>query len=219
MRFSISLGALVTLLALGSSGALGSQASDDAHCRPYYGSACSDAVGLWLPQFAQVGAGPAAAPTTVVDRIVDPASRGDAGFLGRQGPVDGTFFVYGNAGPPKGNVVYDRVHRIVFYDEGCCAWHHVALVSGVSAPPKTIATRPLAGIRSTRGIRLGDPSAKVLAIFGAATPRSVPGVANEKTLTFERDIINSKPSTPCEETMTFLFARDRLTAMDYGVAC
>jgi len=94
MRFSISLGALVSLLALCAAGALGSQASDDAHCRPYYGSACSDAVGMWLPQFAQVGAGPAALQRRSSIGL-SIRRGGDAGFLGQEGPVDGTFFVYG----------------------------------------------------------------------------------------------------------------------------
>jgi len=218
MRFSISLGALVTLLALGSSGALGSQASDDAHCRPYYGSACSDAVGLWLPQFAQVGAGPAAAPTTVVDRIVDPASRGDAGFLGRQGPVDGTFFVYGNAGPPKGNVVYDRVHRIVFYDEGCCAWHHVVLASNVGPPPKPLASRSLLKLRTALGIKLGDLPSRIRATYGPAPSHAVSGRPNEQLLRYVRPL-DAKRAPTCEATTTFLFDRGRLIGIDLEHAC
>jgi len=194
-----------------------------ASCRPYFGDACSEAMGRWLPRVPNASLEATSrykpAKTSVEDAIVDPAGTGEQRFLTMRGVVGGSLFVYGDAGPPRGHAIYDPTRRIAFYDEGCCAWHHVALVSGASAPPKTIATRPLAGVHSTRGIRLGDPTAKVLAIFGAATPRSVSGAANEKTLTFERDIINPKPDSPCEETMTFLFARDRLTAMDYGVAC
>jgi hypothetical protein len=40
---------------------------------------------------------------------------------------------------------------------------------------------------------LGDSPAKIVVIFGAATPHRVPGRANEKTLTFLRAIVNPKP--------------------------
>jgi hypothetical protein len=215
---------LVSVLYLVLASATGAAGADGlVSCRPYFGDACSEAMGRWLPRVPNASLADTSkdkpAKTPVTDSIVDPAGSGDQRFLTMRGVVGGSRFVYGEAGPPRGHAIYDPVRRIAFYDEGCCAWHHVALVSGASAPPKAIAMRSLAGVRTARGLRLGDPSAKVLAIFGSAAPQSVPGHANEKTLTFERDIINPKPDSPCEETMTFLFLLDRLTAMDFGEAC
>lgn len=190
----------------------------DAACRPYFGSACSAAIGRWLPNFPHVRRA-LATPTTVVDEIVDPAGPGQFRFLSQRGVYRGTLFVYGTAGPPKGHAVYDPVHKIAFYDEGCCSWHHVVVASNVPPPPKTIVARSLAGIRTKRGIRLGDPPSAISAIYGPALKGLSSGSAAKTMVSYSR--VEKYPSvySPCEASMTFLFVRDRLTAMDFTDAC
>ncbi len=190
----------------------------DASCRPYFGSACSEALGHWLPHIPndQFALGHA---TTVVDEIVDPAGRGEIHFRGQRGVYRGTFFVYGTAGPPRGSAVYDPVRRIAFYDEGCCAWHHVVVASNVPSPPKPIVMRSLAGVRTKRGIRLGDPRSAVLAVYGPALTHTVSGQPAQEIFSYSRVEKNPPPNSPCEASMTFLFTRNRLTAMDFTKAC
>jgi hypothetical protein len=150
---------------------------------------------------------------------VDPAGRGEIHFRGQRGVYRGTFFVYGTAGPQRGNAVYDPVHRIVFYDEGCCAWHHVVVASNVPSPPKTIATRSLMGVRTKREIRLGDPPSAVLAVYGPALTHTVSGRLAQEIISYSRVEKNLRPESPCEASMTFLFTRNRLTAMDFTEGC
>jgi hypothetical protein len=207
------------MLAVAGARAFASQASDDAQCRPYFGSACSDAVGLWLPRFAAIGSsGPSGTPTRVVDEIVDPAGRGKLAFLWLRGVVGGTFVVYGSAGPPRAHVVYDPVHRIAYYDEGCCSWHHVVLASNVNPPPKPIASRSLVELRTARGIELGDDASRILATYGPAPFHPEAGAPSEQFLRYHR-VLFHPGSSPCDAITTFLFDRGRLAAMDFQQAC
>jgi hypothetical protein len=193
-------------------------ADTDAACRPYFGSACSEAMGHWLPRFPQARRS-LVTPTTVADEIVDPAGPGEFRFESMRGVYRGTLFVYGTAGPPKGHAVYDPTHRIAFYDEGCCSWHHVVVASNVPPPPKTIVARSLAGIRTKRGIRLGDSPASISAIYGPARKRAVDESADKALLSYSRVVKYPGMSEPCEASMSFLFERDRLTAINFDDAC
>jgi hypothetical protein len=217
MRLFFFVVTLATMLVVGAR-PFASQASDDA-CRPYFGNACSDAVGNWLPRFAAIGfRGASGAPTRVVDEIVDPAGRGKLAFLWLRGVVGGTFFVYGSAGPPRAHVVYDPVHRIAYYDEGCCSWHHVVLASNVNPPPKPTASRSLVDLRTARGIGLGDDASRILATYGPAPFHWEVGAPGEQFLRYHRVLFNPG-SSPCDAITTFLFDRGRLTAMDFEQAC
>jgi hypothetical protein len=157
--------------------------------------------------------------TTVHDEVVDPRGRGGPAFLGQRDVLNGTWFVYGNAGPTKGSVVYDPVHHIAYYGEGCCAWHHVVIAANVQKPPKSVATRALTGLKTKRGIALGDPPSRIRSKYGAAPLLPIAGRTNEATLAYIRVIQPPKPFSPCEEANTFLFERGRLVAMDFTNAC
>jgi hypothetical protein len=194
------------------------ETDDDAACRPYFGRACSAALGRWLPSLPRAPRS-LVTSTTVVDEIVDPAGPGELRFENLRGVYRGTLFVYGTAGPPKGHAVYDPTHRIAFYDEGCCSWHHVVVASNVPPPPKTIVARSLTGIQTKRGIRLGDSPTAISATYGPAHERAVPGSAGKTLLAYRRVVNHPGVSEPCEASMTFLFERGRLTAMDFDDAC
>jgi hypothetical protein len=219
MRVLLPTCALATILALAGARAIASQASDDAECRPYFGNACSDAVGMWLPHFAAIGSAEPAAPTKVVDEIVDPAGRGEPEFLGQHSVYGGTFFVYGLAGPPRGHAIYDAVHHIAYYDEGCCSWHHVVLASNVKPPPKGLVSRSLVALRTKCGIKLGDPPSRIRATYGPAPFLAVAGAPEERRLRYVRALVSPGMSPPCDATTTFLFERGRLVGMDFSQAC
>lgn len=213
-----AVGVLALLLTCASANAAGTSV---AECGYDYGDACSPAMGAWLPRVPQsaMSEGTRPSTTSVHDEIIDPAGVGGPAFLGQRSVFSGTDFVYGKAGPPKGSAVYDPVHRIAYYAEGCCAWHHVVLASNVDAPPKHVATRILTGLRTRRGIALGDSPERVRATYGPAPLRPAPRRIEEATLAYIRVIRFPKPYSPCEEANTFLFQHGRLIAMDFTDAC
>jgi hypothetical protein len=190
-------------------------------CATYFHDACSPAIGAWLPRLPSTPGwafDTKAAPTSVEDEIRDPAGRGPRTFGHLHAVVDGTGFVYGMAGPPRGSLVYDPVARIAFYDEGCCAWHDVVVASDVSPPPKHVVARSLVAIRTKRGIALGAEPSAVRAVFGAAALSPVPNRADERLLVYRKPLGNPRDST-CDESYAFLFRRERLVLIDYGAAC
>jgi hypothetical protein len=154
----------------------------------------------------------------VVDTIIDPGGLEHPGSFGQGGPIFGTSFVYGNAGPTMGTAVYDRVHRIVYYAEGCCAWHHVVVASNVGPPPKLLVMRSLLKLRSSLGIKLGDPPSRIRATYGPAPFHSVPGSSTEQLLRYVRPLAVRRDPT-CDDMTTFLFNRGRLTGMDFRREC
>lgn len=185
---------------------------------PFFGSACSEPMGRWLPQIPNARE-LRVAPTTVADEIVDPAGRGELEFMEQRGVYQGTLFVYGKAGPPKGHAVYDPLHRIAYYDEGCCSWHHVVIASNVLPPPKKIATRSLTRLKTKRGVELGVEATLIRSIYGPATQRVVAKAPDQSTLSYTRAINHPAPYSPCEARTTFLFARNRLIGMDFTYSC
>jgi len=188
-------------------------------CRPYFGAACSEAIGKWLPRVPNAWMPRTLVTnTTVRDRIIDPAGSGPPAFLGMRGVYQGTHFVYGLAGPPQGHAVYDPVHRIAYYDEGCCSWHEVVVASNAKAPPKTMATRSLVGLRTQSGIRLGDKPSLVESIYGRAEFRSVARSSHQLTLSYYR-VVRYPKYSPCDERTTFLFADGELTAINIIDEC
>jgi hypothetical protein len=120
-------------------------------------------------------------------------------------PPDGTFFVYGNAGPPKGSLVYDYAHHIAYYGEGCCSWHEVVLAAGVSAPPKRVVSRNLSSVRTVRGIALVQSVAEVMRLYGSAHVAHVTGHAELQMLSYWHRFDRS-----CGQGGDFVFKNDRL---------
>ncbi len=192
----------------------------DAMCSRYFGSACSEAIGKWLPRVPNAWIAPTLAMrTTVRDHIIDPAGSGPLTFLGMRGVYRGTHFVYGSAGPPQGHAVYDPVHRIAYYDEGCCSWHELVIASNAKAPPKTIAMRSLVTLRTQKGIQLGDGPSLIESIYGWAQLRPVARASHQRTFSYYRVIKYSQVYSSCDEHTTFLFSYERLVAIDITDEC
>ena len=196
-----------------------------AECVRFYGSACSEALGAWLPHFVESGYAWEAGRATHIEKrdafvygsYVAPANVP----LGYVRPYDGTFFVYGNAGPPKGHVVFDYAHHIAFYSQGCCSGNDVVAVVGVADPPKRVVARDLSGLRTVRGVRLGMSPAGVMSIYGASHLLRVPNHGDLRLLAYTTwPPFHAVPSRdPCGQFQNFVFRYDRLISLQIGNGC
>ena len=132
---------------------------------------------------------------------------------------NGTAFAYGPAGPIRGRVVYDRVHRIVLYAKGCCAWRGFALTANVAPPPKPVAAADLSAVRTKRGVTLTMTPAQVERIYGTASPHPTKGRPGLSTLYYST--ITGGPNSPeaCGQFQSFSFKNGRLVSIELLVGC
>jgi len=196
-----------------------SDAAIEAQCRPYFHDACSEAMGHWLPGLGSVELSPGRATTLVArgDDFQYERRRGSAGVLDFSGPSDGTLFVFGSAGPPRGRAVYDYAHHIAFYNVGCCSWQAVTETADAPLPPKPLVGRDLLALSTARGIRLWQTEAEVTRIYGTATFLRVPRHPNVRVLSYAHEF----PFGPnrCWTTQTFFFREHRLIQIQLTNAC
>lgn len=194
--------------------------TNNPECMARFGNACSEALGAWLPQPAEAleawrdGRSRSTARTDsfVYQGRAPERSRFYFGLGG--GPQDGMAFVYGNAGPPKGRLVYDYGRGIAFYDQGCCAWHATVAAANVPPPPKRVRSRDLTSLHTLSGIALGDSIAKVRRIYGDAQPAPVPNHPGMQALWYHHMLSKS-----CGQFQGFAFERDRLVFIELEEAC
>lgn len=134
---------------------------------------------------------------------------------------NGTSFVYGPAGPVKGSVVYDRAHRIVLYDKGCCAERGFALTENVGQPPRPVTNADLSRVHTLRGVSLGMTQAQVERIYGSARSHATKGRPGVATLSYTT--MRTKPTEPggntCGQFQSFFFRRDRLISIELLAGC
>jgi len=135
----------------------------------------------------------------------------------------GTWFTYGNAGPPKGNAFYDYRHRFTYFQEGCCSWGREVLASGVSLPPKHLAARDLSHIRTKIGAHLGDSIGRIRKLYGAAPLLKATALPESGLLTYYVRYpwppTTSTPSPSCGQTQNFAFEKRRLTYIELFRGC
>lgn len=195
-----------------------------------YGSAWNPPLGEWLPasdtgfeawrlkQVARVKGydyfvcGSAAKPTLRTDDFHYPGSV--CGPLKR-----GTAYVYGTAEPIRGTVVYDKAHRIVLYDKGCCAWRGYAFTADTAAPPKPVANADLSAVHTMRGAALGMTQAQLTRIYGPAAPHSVKGRPGYATLSYTTMTGGPNDSEACGQFQSFTFKSDRLVSIELLTGC
>ena len=188
----------------------------EAECRHYFKHVvCSEALGRWLPHLPAGADASHKTPTTVFDGFGRAPGVTQRAF--RAAAPAGTRFVHGNAGPPRGTVVYDRRHGIAFYGQGCCSYFETVLASDVGPPPLAVANRTLAGIRTDSGIRLGDSPARVMGIYGSTTPARVTLHPELRVLSYE----NAHPGKrgACVQQQTFAFRGGRLVFINLMNGC
>jgi hypothetical protein len=188
----------------------------------------TSALGIWLPNPDAGFTASLAGRTSVTNQYdyfvcgtssptVKPQNFDYAGSA-CPGLTSGTAFSYGAGEPNTGRVVYDRVHRIVFYSKGCCAWRGFALTAHVGSPPATVASVDLSGVRTHRGVTLGMTTAAVERIYGAAKPHAAKDIAGATTLSYATPTSNA-PQRTCGQWQSFSFKQDRLISIDLLAGC
>jgi hypothetical protein len=132
----------------------------------------------------------------------------------------GTYLVYGDTEPVKGHILYDSAHRIVLYQEGCCAWRNTALASGIGAPPSPVKSTDLSEVRTQRGVTLGMTESQVTNIYGEAAPHAVSGADGVKMLSYTT--MHGNPSAAqnaCGQFQNFAFRDGRLYYIELLAGC
>ncbi len=222
--FAVAIVCIALAIASPPQSSRASDASDDAHCRPYFHDACSDALGRWLPHFAIGGPDWWQQGRTTKIALRDSFARGSVarnlfndGAAGR-----GTFFVYGSAGPPKGHAMYDVAHHIAFFQQGCCGWGEDVLAAGVGSPPKTVVDRNLRGVSTARGIRLWQTPAEVMRIYGASPLLEVAGKPVIRALAYSTLVAEKslpRGANACGQFDDSYFRRGRLVLAQIWNGC
>ncbi|HTZ55105.1 MAG TPA: hypothetical protein VMB20_08560 [Candidatus Acidoferrum sp.] len=192
-------------------------------CVKYYHDACSEALGEWLPGFGfSSDFWDVARRISQRDTFVYKGEHtAPAEVFGTTGPGDGTFFVYGDAGPPRGHVVYDYEHHITFYEQGCCSWQDVVLAYA-SPPPKPVVQRNLMGLHTERGIYLDMSMRQVTRIYGVSKLQPIAHQDNMYVLAYttwppRKDVRVVR--MPCGQFENFYFRNDRLVLIQLGNGC
>jgi hypothetical protein len=128
-------------------------------------------------------------------------------------------FYFGQKVPNRIGILYDPAHRIAVYQLGGHAWTQTVVASRMPAPPVTrsVLKADLSGLRTHRGITLGDSTAKVMRVYGIARKLHTTGLPEYLRLSYETPIntINS----PCESNDEFIFRNDSLIAIIFVWAC
>ena len=129
-----------------------------------------------------------------------------------------TAFAYDPSG--KGRVIYDRAHRIVLYQKGCCAWRGFALVTSFGPPPKPVTNADLSGVRTMRGVALGMTRAQVERIYGSTRPYDAKGRPGVTTLSYTAMKTKfNEPGAACAQFQSFSFRQDRLLSIELLFEC
>lgn len=133
---------------------------------------------------------------------------------------NGTSLVYGSTEPIKGHIIYDASHKIVLYQEGCCAWRNAVLTSGSGSPPKPVQSANLSGVRTVRGVALGMAPAQIIAIYGHASAHSVPKAPGVSMLSYTT--MHGNPSSAenaCGQFQNFAFRNGKLFYIELLAGC
>jgi hypothetical protein len=137
-----------------------------------------------------------------------------SGFGGVAGPGDGATYGF-MVGKDTWTVVYDAVHRLAYYGEGCCAFGYGVLMRTTTAAPPSVPRRDLSRMRTVRGIRLGMNARQVQAREGPA-PRALGPSRSGRTALVYTTTLGPRN---CVEQRTFVFGRGRLEAIDVLRGC
>lgn len=162
--------------------------------------------------------------TMHADCFIDPRDRANVETTGYDAGCsyidgNGIEFDLGPAGPEHYAVLYDPLHRLVWFTRGCCSENEDVLLSYVSAPPVCVMkTQALIQMRTRRGIRIGDSPSDVERTYGKARPI----IAGAYTLLLyqytPRVQNNGLPGGSCVQS-SFAFLSNRLVGIDFLNSC
>lgn len=126
---------------------------------------------------------------------------------------DGEMFVL----PRNARVVYDPVHRIVLYYDGCCAYQQTVLAVVARRPPRPLPAASLGALRTPRGIGLGSWPNAVRRAYGPARLHRSTVSPSLRVLSYYRD--QHLPGSSCGWFENFVFRANRLTEIHAGHSC
>jgi hypothetical protein len=168
----------------------------------------NDALGAWLPQY---------------EDLFEPWRRHRAvdGPLGWNEmftvPANSTFFWYGDAGPPKVDLVYDPARRVALFSQGCCSWQETILATVSKPPPSLVKTANLSAVRTRRGIGLGASPNAVRRAYGAAALYPSTTKRGFRVLSYYRKQVTT--GTDCGWFENFVFRANQLVEIQAGHGC
>lgn len=128
-----------------------------------------------------------------------------------------THFLYGDSGVHGVDVVYDPVHRIALYYQGCCAWQETVLASVAARPPRDVISADLGTRRTPRGIALGVAPSAVRRAYGPATMHRSTMNPALHVLSYWRD--QHVKGSGCGWFDNFVFRDGRLIEIQAGHGC
>ncbi|HEV3153505.1 MAG TPA: hypothetical protein VGZ02_06865 [Candidatus Baltobacteraceae bacterium] len=189
---------------------------DDASCQRYFHKPCNSWIGHWIGQLPiyTTKKSTQESPTKVLDQFIYKGQPSGSYIHSRM--PEGTFFAYGAAGPPKGHIVYDSVHHVVFFNQGCCAWGDMVLEAHVPPPPKPLAAGDLSHVATTRGARLGMTVDEAMRLYGRAL---VTRDGKYERLLYGWMKQDKADAVPCVQQKTLLFLGGALVAILLDNAC
>lgn len=168
----------------------------------------NDALGAWLPHYEEL----------FVPWRRHHAADGPLGWNEMfTVPADSTFFWYGDAGPPKVNLVYDPLRRVALFRQGCCAWDETILAAVTKPPPSTVKTAHLGAVRTRRGIGLGASPSAVRRAYGAAVIYPSTTKRGFRVLSYYRKQVTM--GSDCGWFENFVFRANRLVEIQAGHGC
>lgn len=207
MRFVVA-----TVLAV--CGLMGVAATAPAAGPPSYAQflkARNEKLGAWLPQ------GESLFEPSRRHLAVRSTALGAADLLAV--PEPSTYFWYGSAGPPRVHVVYDRIHGIALYDQGCCSWSEVVLIAARVPPPDRVVSADLSTKRTPHGIGLGASPQAVMNAYGRATLHANTGAPALRELSYYQVEPHPSPYSSCGWYTNFVFRHERVWAIQTGHGC
>jgi hypothetical protein len=130
-------------------------------------------------------------------------------------PVRATWFQHGPT-LVRVQAVYDPVHRVVLYHQGCCGWDETVLARAPS-PPDFVIRRDLSAVRTRHGIALGVSAARVVRAYGAARFHASTKAPGLRVLSYWRS--QHAHFSGCAWFENFVFRGNRLIEIQAGHSC
>ena len=172
-----------------------------------WGTSSSKRLGAWIPQGEDLIEPwrlhvASTSPALAFGDLTDP-------------PVRATWFAHGPA-LVKVQAVYDPVHRVVLYHQGCCAWDETVLALA-APPPEPVVRRDLSRVRTRHGIALGASAARVVRAYGPARFHPSTQSPGLRVLSYWRS--QNLHFSGCAWFENFVLRANRLIEIQAGHSC
>jgi len=114
-------------------------------------------------------------------------------------------------------ILYDAMHGVVLYYQGCCAWEETVLAAVTAPPPRAVRHADLGTLKTPRGIALGASPEPVRHAYGPAPLHRSTTTRSLRVLSYYRD--QPVRGSGCGWFENFIFSADRLIEIQAGHGC